>query len=485
MKTRYLNLLFIYTAAGAAGVALGACSTDTSNIDPEVDARLRNNLPSACTAEKIAACPAVSVTHCPNGQEPVIDYSADCCPHFTCQPLCQSPQARTCPMTPAPICPARTKLWIGTAIEDCCPAYRCEPDGTTCDPATGAKCCDATNVACTLAIPYCGPNVQPKIVGETADCCPIYQCPCDAVIDPATGVTTDARSCGCTTPTCKDGEALVCDKKDVCGGPCRCEPARGVCKTDSDCPADARCDATNCRLPPTAADASAPTCDPSKCGPTLAIPSRICADGSTAGPTDRCLLNADGTCGWEIRTCPSDCYGICVPNITRGCRADSDCPSGQQCDVVCSGWGCSKGGTPVTNDPTAAPIPPDAICGCTTADPSCVCDAAGNCKGQVCEGKCAPKPPTCDPNKPVACPTFAPVCPSGVTPIPNGIDPNTCCETYKCPVCDRTTTSTTGASNASCSTPACKCGAKQVATDPATCCPKYECVPMRADGTCG
>ena len=31
-------------------------------------------------------------THCPNGQEPVIDYSSDCCPHFTCQPLCSSAQ---------------------------------------------------------------------------------------------------------------------------------------------------------------------------------------------------------------------------------------------------------------------------------------------------------------------------------------------------------------------------------------------------------
>ena len=128
MKTRYLTVFL--TAAGAM-FALSACDGGSSTLDPNVEARLRNDLPAVCTAEQIRACPAAEVTRCPGGQEPVIDYSSDCCAHFTCQPLCSSPNQRTCPMTPAPACPARTKLWIGTAIEDCCPAYRCEPDGTT------------------------------------------------------------------------------------------------------------------------------------------------------------------------------------------------------------------------------------------------------------------------------------------------------------------------------------------------------------------
>jgi len=203
MKTRYLTVFL--TAAGAM-FALSACDSGSSTLDPNVEARLRNDLPAVCTAEKIMACPAVEVTRCPGGQEPVIDYSSDCCAHFTCQPLCSSPNQRTCPMTPAPACPARTKLWIGTAIEDCCPAYRCEPDGTT---------CDATNVACTLALPYCGPNIQPIVVGQSADCCPIYQCPCPTAMtaQPGDGTPppTDTGFCGCTTPNCKAGEALVCD----------------------------------------------------------------------------------------------------------------------------------------------------------------------------------------------------------------------------------------------------------------------------------
>ena len=44
----------------------------------------------ALVAALLPACPAVQVTRCPAGQEPVIDYSSDCCAHFTCQPLCSS-----------------------------------------------------------------------------------------------------------------------------------------------------------------------------------------------------------------------------------------------------------------------------------------------------------------------------------------------------------------------------------------------------------
>jgi hypothetical protein len=477
MKTR--TLLTVFLSATGVVLAVAGCSTGGGNVDPNVDARLRNNLPAACTAEQIKACPAVAVTACPSGQEPVIDYSSDCCPHFTCQPLCSSAQQKSCPMTPAPACPVGTRLWIGTAVEDCCPAYRCEPDGTTCDPTrTDPK-------ACTLALPYCGPNVQPVIVGETSDCCPVYQCPCPVVTDPAAGTPTDATNlrCGCTTPNCKAGEEVVCDKKDVCGGPCRCEPAHGVCKSDADCSADARCDLSTCRLPPVAATANAPTCDVQKCGPQLGLLNYVCADGSTAGPTGRCLLNADGSCGWEVLSCPSDCFGVCTPNIQTGCKADTDCPTGQMCQVSCTGWGCSVGATGTTDPATGSGVP-TSTCACPAGDPTCACDAQGNCKGSTCAGQCVPAKPTCDPNAPKACPTLAPACPDGATPIASGIDPNTCCQTYTCPTCVRSTpASTTGGTGTACPAIRCPC-AKQVGTDPATCCPKYECGPVNADGTC-
>jgi hypothetical protein len=47
-----------------------------------------------------------------------------------------------------------------------------------------------------------------------------------------------------------------------------------------------------------------PLCDVAECGPPIRMPSRRCADGSTGGPTDRCLRKPDGRCGWEVRPCP-------------------------------------------------------------------------------------------------------------------------------------------------------------------------------------
>jgi len=478
----------------APALALLVIAGCGSSLDPgDIAARLRNSPPPTCTAERQAACPPVAVASCPAGQEPVIDYSADCCGHFTCQPLCSSAN-RSCPMTPAPICPAKTKLWIGTAIEDCCPAYRCQPDGSACDPTKEMCGCDATNAACTLALPYCGPNVTPIIVGNTSDCCPIYQCPCARIVDANGTVPPEAvAKCGCTYPNCQAGEELVCAGQDNCMGPCSCRPARGICKDDTTCGAGEICDLSACRLPPmtTPTDPARMECDPVNCGPKLGIASVVCTDGSVAGPTGRCLLNADGSCGWETRECPpTGCYGICVPNTPQtGCQVDSDCPMGQACDVQCREWSCapggmgsSGGGTPTTTtDPATGnlvpPTPP--ACGCDLTDNSCMCDASGACKGRTCVGQCVPPKPTCDPMKPVACPTLAVLCPNGQMPIPTGVDPNTCCQTYTCPVCTRSSLAAT-----SCPAIECKC-AKQTGTDPNSCCPTYECGPVKADGSCG
>src|SRR6185369_12358723 len=46
-------------------------------------------------------------------------------------------------------------------------------------------------------------------------------------------------------------------------------------------------------------------CDTTACGPALGMPNRLCEDGvGVAGPTGNCLRNGDGTCGWEIASCP-------------------------------------------------------------------------------------------------------------------------------------------------------------------------------------
>jgi hypothetical protein len=46
-------------------------------------------------------------------------------------------------------------------------------------------------------------------------------------------------------------------------------------------------------------------CSQAACGPQLGQPNHICEDGSTAGPTGRCLRAANGTCAWEVLECPT------------------------------------------------------------------------------------------------------------------------------------------------------------------------------------
>ena len=88
MKTRYLNVVLL--AAASAGFGLAACDSGSRRSIPTSRRGSATASPALCTADQVKACPAVNVTRCPDGQEPVIDYSADCCPHFTCQPLCQA-----------------------------------------------------------------------------------------------------------------------------------------------------------------------------------------------------------------------------------------------------------------------------------------------------------------------------------------------------------------------------------------------------------
>lgn len=46
------------------------------------------------------------------------------------------------------------------------------------------------------------------------------------------------------------------------------------------------------------------TCAKAECGPQLGIANFECPDGSLAGPTGRCLMHSNGSCGWEVRVCP-------------------------------------------------------------------------------------------------------------------------------------------------------------------------------------
>lgn len=369
-----------------------ACSGGTESGDKT--ARVRNEPPAACSSADFAECPALEILPCDGDSEPVIDYSSDCCPHFSCQPVCVA--AEPCEVGPAPTCPAGTTLWIGTAIEDCCPAYRCEPDAG----------CDSTDpVACPASMPWCGDGVEPIYVGTSADCCPIYQCPCEVRADGSTD-----PSCGCTYPSCGPGEQLICLGDNICGYPCECQPAVGQCQTDEECDTGQICDTSSC-LPD-------PGCDPAT--------------------------------GMD---CTTVCWGVCKGYVVDGCDSDIACPSGQHCELLCMGWGCvppAGGGS--TDECTCPPddwncvCNPDGSCSSETCTGQCVPDPVdctavppGTCPMPMmpCDdpAEVGIDPATCCPIwecpscTPVGAPCFLPDCEGA---IPVGTDP-WCCPIYCCP----------------------------------------------------
>lgn len=94
-------------------------------------------------------------------------------------------------------------------------------------------------------------------------------------------------------------------------------------------------------------------CSKEACGPALGMPSYTCEDGTTGGPTGRCLKNADGTCGWEVKNCrakcqPADCGPpplgpMCkdgmAPAMTCGRAPDDTC---RWTVAPCAATACDK-----------------------------------------------------------------------------------------------------------------------------------------------
>jgi hypothetical protein len=78
------------------------------------------------------------------------------------------------------------------------------------------------------------------------------------------------------------------------------------------------------------------TCATADCGPQLGIANSQCPDGSTAGPTGRCLKHDNGTCGWEILSCPPGGGGSGGASAGAGGQAAGGTSSG-----TCGGHVCT------------------------------------------------------------------------------------------------------------------------------------------------
>jgi hypothetical protein len=98
-------------------------------------------------------------------------------------------------------------------------------------------------------------------------------------------------------------------------------------------------------------------CSQTDCGPAIGMPSKICPDGSTAGPV--CQRNDNGTCGWVRTECPwtsdESCGGctdteFCkVDNCGRSSETGVCTPISEPCDSSDEKHVCGCDGTTYVN----------------------------------------------------------------------------------------------------------------------------------------
>jgi hypothetical protein len=143
----------------------------------------------------------------------------------------------------------------------------------------------------------------------------------------------------------------------------------------------------------TGGTASNATCPTTECGPQLGIPNTTCPDGSIGGPTGRCLRLDTGSCGWEVRDCPSGGEGGAAASGGAGPAGGAATAGAGDGGAAGAGGASSTGRCGGCNDTGPAPQiciyqsggPGAGRFVCATQNP---CGAAGACACIVGQGTC-------------------------------------------------------------------------------------------------
>lgn len=325
MKTHALVLLLSL----AVSAALPGC--ETSSVDSRTTVFAINpqtgELKAFSNKEDIppgwAACASKSdcpePLPCDNLAEASCVVRTDCQPHYVAVGAypseCQSaePPPEFCDGTLFTGCLASTDT---CEPKDCgpaplAPAVVC-PDGSI-GGSTG-RCVRGANAACGWEIRQC-----PAPCSDTLPECDLL-CPA-----------------GTHNPTDECGRVVTCEcAADDCGDIPACEL---LCPPGTHNPVDDLGCVHTCECAPDAKD-----CTQQECGPAPGCPAYTCADGSTGGCTGLCYRLEDGTCGWEIRQCPTadlKWYATCGDPVCGRGHKDAGLPA---CTTETAGEPCTTEG---------------------------------------------------------------------------------------------------------------------------------------------
>jgi hypothetical protein len=212
----------------------------------------------------------------------------------------------------------------------------CAPDDTP------APMCECTGDTCSVAA-----ACQDGETREADDGCNTCRC-----LNGEWACTLIA----CPPEMCRDGETR--EAEDGCNT-CTCFDNQWAC-TELACPME---------------------CTAQECGPGLGAPTRMCDDGSTAGP--ECVRDRTGECGWIITRCPeSESYEPCADKVCGdSCQlcdpADSDCVETREAKVCNQAGECVSDAGDLCPGPLP-PIPPWLVC---AVDTDCM---PSGCGGEMC-----------------------------------------------------------------------------------------------------